>query len=143
VQQEETLKTIKELRGQHTVLFSSHQLSDVEKICDRVLMIHRGQLQFDGTISQIAKRTPSVILEVKANADEATKLFSMVEGVSDIQAKALPDGWQRFAMKMTDHRDVRESLARRCAEKGWGLRSLELRREKLEDTFLKVAYQRS
>ncbi len=143
VQQEETLKTITELRGQHTVLFSSHQLSDVEKICDRVLMIHRGQLQFDGTLSQIAKRTPSVILEVKANVDDAKKLFSTVEGVVDVQSASQSDGWQCFTLKMTDQRDVRESLARRCAEKGWGLRSLELRREKLEDTFLKVAYQRS
>jgi ABC-2 type transport system ATP-binding protein len=143
LQQEETLKTVKELRGQHTVLFSSHQLSDVEKICDRVLMIHRGQLKFDGTISQIAKRTPSVVVEVKANADDATKLFATLDGVGEVQATALADGWQRYSMTMTGQGDVRESLARRCAEKGWGLRSLELRREKLEDTFLKVAYQRS
>jgi ABC-2 type transport system ATP-binding protein len=142
VQQEETLATVRDLAGQHTVLFSSHQLSDVEKICDRVIVIHRGKIEFDDKLTAIARRAPHVQIEVKANADDAAKLFRQIDGVSEVTASSAGDGWAKLDVQMAHDKDLREVVARKAFEKGWAVRQLDLRREKLEDTFMRVAYQR-
>jgi ABC-2 type transport system ATP-binding protein len=142
VQQEETLASIRDLGGQHTVLFSSHQLSDVEKICDRVIVIHRGRVEFDDRLSTIAKRAASLLLEVKGKSDEVSKLFGAVDGVVSVVATQSSDGWATLDVKVGHEKDLRETLVRKATEKGWGVRRVELRREKLEDTFMRVAYQR-
>jgi ABC-2 type transport system ATP-binding protein len=141
-EQASTLNTIRDLGEQHTVLFSSHQLSDVEKICDRVIIIHRGRIEFDDRLSEIAKREPNVILEVKANPNDAAKLFGQIDGVRSASGTAEADGWATLTVRVGHDKDLRDVIARKAFEKGWSVRRLELRREKLEDTFMKVAYQR-
>jgi ABC-2 type transport system ATP-binding protein len=142
VQQEETLNTIRGLGGQHTVLFSSHQLTDVEKVCDRVIIIHRGRIGFDDHLSAFAARAVTVLVEVKANADEAVKVFRQLPGVDGATAAPATDGWVAVSVQSRHDRDVRDAVSRKAFEKGWGVRRLELKRERLEDTFMKVAYQR-
>lgn len=142
VQQEETLNTIRGLGGKHTVLFSSHQLTDVEKVCDRVIIIHRGTLGFDGRLSAFATGNVTVVAEVKATADEAVKVFRPLAGVDGVTAAAAGDGWTTVSVQSRHDQDVREAVARTAGQKGWGLRRLELKRERLEDRFMKVAYQR-
>src|SRR5439155_5290792 len=65
VQITETLNTIRELRGRHTVLLSHHILSEVEKVCERVMIINKGRIRFDDTLSSIAQREPVLLLEVR------------------------------------------------------------------------------
>lgn len=142
LQQEETLATIRGLGGQHTVLFSSHQLSDVEKVCDRVIIIHRGKIGFDDHLSTFARRAVTVTVEVKAAPAEAEKVMAAVPGVERASAVPAGDGWAAVSVQSRPDADVREAVSRKAFEKGWGVRRLELKRERLEDTFMKVAYQR-
>ncbi len=143
VQQEETLATIRALGGQHTVLFSSHHLPDVEKVCDRVLIIHRGRIRFDDKMSSIAARAPTVVAEVRADATAGTDVFRKLNGVTDAAAVGSHDGWTEFEIKAAAHADLREAVATAVAGKGWGLRRLELRREKLADTYMRVSFERN
>jgi ABC-2 type transport system ATP-binding protein len=143
IQQEETLATIRGLAGQHTVLFSSHQLTDVEKVCDRVIIIHRGRIKFDDKLSQFANKQPLLMVEVRGPLGEVQKALKQLDGVTDVRDGAADDGWTTFELQLGHDKDPREQVARKMAEKGWGLRRLEMRRERLEDTFLKVAYQRA
>jgi ABC-2 type transport system ATP-binding protein len=142
VQQEETLDTIRELNSTSTVLFSSHQLADVEKICNRVIIIHSGQIQFDATLDEVAKRSPTLIFEVQAAAPEVKSLALEHTGVSRATTEVLPDHWCRLVIECDAENDLREAIVRKTQSKGWGLRRVELKREKLADTFMKVAYQR-
>ena len=66
----ETLSTIKELSGSHTVLLSTHILSEVEAICDRVIIINRGTLRWDGKLSALAGQAPVLVLEVRGSPGE-------------------------------------------------------------------------
>jgi len=141
-QQNETLNTIKGLSGQHTVLFSSHQLSDVEKVCDRVIIIHRGKIAFDDRLTAFDTRTVTVTVEVKANASDAVKVFSAVAGVDRAAAADDDDGWVVVNLESQYTKDVREAVARKAFEKGWGLRRLVRKQERLEEMFMRVAYQR-
>ena len=139
VQQEETRATVRDLAGQHSVLFSSHQLADVEKMCDRVIIISRGQKKFDDRLSVIAGRAPTVEIEVKANPDDAAKLFGQIDGVKAAHGVKADGGWAVVSIQASGDKDLREVVARKAFEKGWGVRRLELHRERLEDTFMKVA----
>jgi ABC-2 type transport system ATP-binding protein len=140
VQQEETLKAVKELGGQHTVLFSSHHLPDVEKVCDRVIIIHRGRIKFDGKLSEIAASVPTVIVEARGTAEQIEPLVLGVKGV--LEAKPIPpdapaDGFAAVEVHAEPGHDVREKVAARLHEKGHPVRRLELRREKLEDIYMR------
>ncbi len=143
IQQEETLATIKGLAGQHTVLFSSHQLTDVEKVCDRVIIIHRGRIQFDDKLSKFASKQPLLVVEIRGPHGDVHKELNRLDGVTEVRDGAADDGWTTYELQLGHDKDPREQVARKMAEKGWGLRRLEMRRERLEDTFMKVAYQRA
>ncbi|MFO0848943.1 MAG: ATP-binding cassette domain-containing protein [Gemmataceae bacterium] len=142
VQQEETLNAIRGLGGRHTVLFSSHHLPDVEKVCDRVIIIDRGRIRFDDKLTTIQNRAPIMVLEVRGPAEQVTPFLKNQPGVSEVRALGEHDGAGRFELKTHHGQDLREPLNQKLVEKGWGVRRLELRREKLEDTFLRVIFQR-
>src|SRR6185295_10024941 len=57
VQIVEMRELIKRLGGQHTILLSSHILSEISQTCDRLLVIHEGHLAADGTEAAICQRT--------------------------------------------------------------------------------------
>ena len=138
IQIDETLKTIRSLAGKHTVLFSHHILPEVEKVCDRVIMIKRGQIRFDEKMSEVAKREPVTVLEVRGPSDTVKKFLSAEPQVSHVVELPAEEGCTGFEVSATNGADLREPLAKRIAEKGWGLRRIDLRRETLEDTFMKV-----
>ncbi|QEL15525.1 ABC transporter ATP-binding protein [Limnoglobus roseus] len=142
VQQEETLKAVKELGGQHTVLFSSHHLPDVEKVCDRVIIINRGRIKFDGKLSAIAASVPTVVVEARGTTAQLEPLLLGINGVLEIKpitAEAPAEGFAAFEVHAEPGLDVREKVAGRLHEKGHPIRRLEQRREKLEDIYMRSA----
>jgi ABC-2 type transport system ATP-binding protein len=144
LQIQETLNTIRELGGAHTVLLSTHILSEVEKVCERVVIINKGRIELDETMKSIASREPSYVAEVRGPAEAVTRFLreqpeltaveaNPVEGEADLTA---------FELRTKFGRDVREELARRLAGKGWVIRRLDVRRVSLEALFTAVAMRR-
>ena len=143
VQQEETLSAIRGLAGKHTVLFSSHHLPDVEKVCDRVIIIDRGRLRHDDRLSALQTKAPVILIEVRGPVDAVTAFLGKQPGVAEATTSGpAEDGVYGYTVRTTDGADLREPLAAALVGKGYGVRRLELRREKLEDVFMKVAFQR-
>ncbi|MBA4063248.1 MAG: ABC transporter [Isosphaera sp.] len=138
VQIAETLNTIKELGGGHTVLLSTHILSEVEKVCERVIIINRGRIKFDDTMRAIAGREPTHVVEVRGPADAVLAYLREQPEVAAVTARPADGGVTGFEVKTRDRKDLREDLARRLLGKGWGVRRLDLRRESLEDLFSAV-----
>ena len=62
IQIRQTLETIKELAGTHTVLLSTHILTEVEAICDRVIIINRGSIRWDGKLSKLGEQVPLLVM---------------------------------------------------------------------------------
>src|SRR5215210_103688 len=58
IQIKQTLETIRALAGRHTVLLSTHILSEVEDSCERVIIVNKGQIKFDNTLKSISDREP-------------------------------------------------------------------------------------
>jgi len=83
----EIREVIKQQGKNKTVLFSSHILQEVEAICDRVIIINKGELVADDTLSHLSKGTDSqtiVLLELKEKVDEEVMFAVFGDGVKKI-----------------------------------------------------------
>jgi len=144
VQIAESLNTIKELGGKHTVLFSTHILSEVERVCERVIIINKGQIKFDDTMKSIENREPSLLVEIRGPVDSVTRFLQDQPELASVATKSIDENLTLFELKTKDrYKDFREELAKRIASKQWGIRRLDLRRESLEDLFTAVVLRPS
>jgi ABC-2 type transport system ATP-binding protein len=142
VQINETLGTIKELGGKHTVLLSTHILPEVEKVCERVIIIDKGRIKFDETMKSINSREPTLVVEIRGPAEAVTAFLRDQPELASVAAKPVEGELTAFEVKTRDrHKDMREELARRVSAKGWGIRRLDLRRVSLDDLFDAVVKQ--
>jgi ABC-2 type transport system ATP-binding protein len=135
----ETLATIRELAGNHTVLLSTHILSEVEAVCQRVIIISRGRIGLDEHLSRLGDDTAVITLEARGPADQIANVLRQVEGVRKVVHQPTGDGLSAFEIRTAENADVRERIYERiAAQKGWTIRRLDLRRRKLEDHFVEV-----
>jgi ABC-2 type transport system ATP-binding protein len=142
VQISETLNTIKELGGRHTVLLSTHILNEVEKVCERVIIINKGQIKFDETLKSFELREPTLSIEIRGPGETVAKFLQEQPELAPFHPHPLGGDLTSFELKTKDrHKDFREELARRIFSKGWGIRKLDLKREGLEDLFRAVVMQ--
>ena len=133
---------IRELAQEHTVILSSHILSEVQEVCDHIFIIHHGRLVAQGTPAQLERElagTPAITLLLKAAPEEGRVLLSGVPGVAEVAP--LPCGEAGAALlRLTpaEGADPREAVFRACA--GADLPILEMRRESLslEQIFLEL-----
>ena len=110
-----------------TVLFNSHLLSEVEQMCDRVAIIRRGDLVYDGSTAGIAD--DRVMLRIGAEPwDRALEIIGKLGGTPEL------DGRVVFA-EATDPAEV----ARALVDAGVDLRELTPVRRSLEDLYLEIA----
>jgi ABC-2 type transport system ATP-binding protein len=132
------------LKARHTILFSSHILSDVEAVCDRVLVIHRGRLLADGPIQELSRRLGVTELRLRTRArevDVAGLLAGLPVGAPRVGRDA--DGLVTVACPLTTSDRVAEDAAldagaRRAAELGIELREFHLHRPTLEELFFSL-----
>ncbi len=81
---------IKELGRSHTVIFSSHILSEVQAICDRIVMIAGGRLVAMGEPEELKRQLQTggeIVLSTDAGEEEAAELLSQLEDISGIRAE--------------------------------------------------------
>jgi ABC-2 type transport system ATP-binding protein len=138
VQIGETLNTIRELGGRRTVLLSTHILTEVEKVCERVIIINKGRIRFDDTLKSIAAREPTLVVEVRGPAEAVTRFLQDQPDVQSVRVAGHDGDLTTYEIKSRDRKDLREELATRLAGRHWPIRRLDLRRESLEDLFSAV-----
>jgi len=145
----ETRKLVRELARDRTLLFSSHVLSEVERLSDRVIVIAAGQVRADGTVRELAARSGAAApcdLELKRpvapeNADELVAgALRAVPGVSGVERLPDPDpGWLSLRVSSrAGAADVCESIAELARAKAWVVRMLVRRAPSLEQVFLEM-----
>ena len=138
VQIRETLSTIRDLGGKHTVLLSTHILTEVEQVCERVIIINKGRIRFDDTLKSIAAREPTLQVEIRGPADVVTRFLQEQPDVTSVTALPTVEDVTGYEIKARDRKDIRETLSTRVAGKGWAIRRLDLRRPSLEEVYTSV-----
>jgi len=134
----ETLSLIKDLGQQHTILLSTHILSEVEAVCQRVIIVNVGRIGLDKNLNELEHEAAYIILEVRCPTEQVANVLRTTDGVTQVVPEVLGDGLASFQVRTHEDRDLRESLAQRIAKNGWSLRRLDLRRRRLEDLFVEV-----
>jgi ABC-2 type transport system ATP-binding protein len=129
---------IRNLGGKRTVLISTHILPEVEMMCSRVIVIHKGQIRASDTAENLLKNhraLGAMRVEARVTAADATPLLQTVPGVKDVTAA--PDGdWSAFQLRLDANADPGEEIWRLARERGWQIREMTRRRSTLEDVFV-------
>ena len=133
----EVRELIRGLGESHTVLFSSHILSEVEKICSRVLILSKGRLAASGTPEEIANqimKTGRVRIEIRGEGRAIKESLEKVPGVVRILWSNKGDQ-NTYLVEPSDGVDLRPTLMRACTSAGWDVYELGYERLSLEEAF--------
>ena len=132
---------IKRLGESHTVILSSHILSEVQAVCDRILIINGGKLIADSTAKDLTRSFGSTAnLTVRVAASDEEGIFRMlgkipgVEKVSSLGCKET--GSFDFEVKSREDVDVRNEIVKRVLERGWALLMIRAQEATLEEIFI-------
>lgn len=130
------------LRGERTVILSTHILSEVEATCDRVIIMHRGRiLAVDTTanLNQRLRRGSQFYLEVRGPRADVLGTLGAVAGVAAVElGDPTADGTLALVVDTAEGGDLRETLAATVLGHGWGLRELRPVTLSLEEIFLSL-----
>ena len=135
---------IRELGRSHTVIFSSHILSEVQTICDEILMIAHGKLVAFDEPGKLEKRllSPNEInLVTDAGAEQAQKLLSPIEEISSVSTSPMDGGYLRVEIR-TDSGDiyaVSRKIFNAFKSSGKVLLEMSLKKANLEDLFIELS----
>jgi gliding motility-associated transport system ATP-binding protein len=133
----ETLALLKELGESHTILLSTHILTEVEAICERVIVINSGRIGLDKPLAEIESENV-ILLEVRGPADQVTHLLQGMAGVTSLVAKTLEDNVSSIEIRASEEKDIREEVSKAIAAKHWVIRRLERKGRRLADAFFEV-----
>ncbi|HEX9842603.1 MAG TPA: ABC transporter ATP-binding protein [bacterium] len=130
---------IRSFRQRHTVLFSSHILSEITNVCDRVILIDQGRVRAEGSEQQLWERfhqRERLLLRLRGEAGRARTVVAGVDGIELRSLGAEPDG--TLALSLTAPAERREALSRACVEAGLGLLELRAEQHGLEELFVEL-----
>ncbi len=142
IQIREVRALIRELGDRHTILLSTHIMSEVEAVCGRVVMVVGGRIALDQPLDRLQARNV-VLVEARGPAVAIGHALKGVAGVAGVESSPLGTDWHRFEVTVAGEADLREPLAQRVVAGGWGLRLLDLGRSSLEDRFVRAVQEAS
>ena len=142
----EIRELLKALSGDHTIILSTHILSEVEQSCERVIIISQGKLVAQDSVANLTNRlrgAEAVCLEVESadgrpDSGEVQGRLEQVAGVSRVVMKEVKDGRITFEVESLQGRHIRAELARSVVNSGWNLSELRAVGLSLEDIFLQL-----
>ena len=142
IQVREVRALIRELGRAHCVLLSTHIMSEVEAVCDRVVIIAQGRIALDGRLEDL-RADASLLVEARGPAEDVRKALSAVPGVAKARIDSEAGGICTLELTPAAGADPREAVAARLASGGWLLRTLEGRRRSLEERFVEAVSRSS
>jgi ABC-2 type transport system ATP-binding protein len=140
VQIVEMRNLMRQLRGDHTLLISSHFLSEISQTCDRLLVIQAGEIVAQGSEEQLANTMGTageIELDVRAPAERAVSVLRAVPGVTGV-AVTRDDGGE-VSLRVQAKEDLRAALVRAVVSHGLDLLRLDRSASRLESIFIQLA----
>lgn len=133
---------IKSLKQKHTVILSSHILSEVRAVCDYVLIISHGKLVASDTpdnLERLAAGSNSLLMKVKGEKDTIRKDLETIEGVTGVEMSYDSDEelW-KTKVSIQENVDIREKVFYAMAKANCPIYEIQVKRVSLEDVFLEL-----
>ena len=133
---------IKKLGKNHTVILSSHILSEIQAVCDRILIINKGTVVADGTADSLSKSLSNdhkIIAQIEGPREEVYKAVRTMENVVSVVADMQRgDDLYDYEIETKPGADIRKPLNKLINDRGWFLMMLQPNLLTLEDVFMKI-----
>lgn len=132
----EIRKLIKSLKGEHTIILSTHILAEVTQTCDGVVIINEGNLMASGSLEELTasfEEKEGVFVKLKKSGEEIVSLFKKMQGVENVIQE---DNGLRI--EWTKGEDIRDEITRFIVENDLGLIEMRPIAMNIEDLYLKV-----
>ncbi|BCJ93438.1 ABC transporter ATP-binding protein [Anaerocolumna cellulosilytica] len=133
---------IKELSKKHTIILSSHILSEISAICDRVMIINKGRLLVSDTPDNLSKHiggSNGLHLKVKGEKDVIKKALGNIDDIAKIDFDSSEaDGFVKFTAYSAEDKDIREKVFYALSDARCPIMDMKSTSMSLEDIFLEV-----
>ena len=138
----EIRKLINHLGRNHTVILSSHILSEVQAVCERIIVIRSGEIVADDTPDNLSKAlsdSHAVAARIQGPERDLQKLIQGIPGVRSVTSLGKREqNAVEFSIETTGESDIRVPLFTRLAERNWPLLMLRPSELTLEEIFLRL-----
>ncbi len=138
----EIRELIKEIGREKTVILSTHILPEVNATCNRVIIIHNGQIVADGAPDELGERARGgdrFFVTLRGPAEDISARLAEVPGVHALRAVGRPAGDRvRFEVKAAHEDDVAERIFQVAVDHRWPLSELAPEASSLEDVFIRL-----
>ncbi len=131
---------IRELKGEHTVILSSHILSEVSAVCDEILIISKGKLVAKDTaenLSSLSKDRRELHVTVKGSSKQAESVVNGLSGIASYTATDC-DAGADLVITQDEDTDIREDLFYRLADAKLPILSMHQTHASLEEVFIEL-----
>ena len=133
---------IKKLGRTHTVILSSHILSEIQAVCDRVIIINKGEIAADDTADNLSKKISAdhrLIVRIEGKKDEILYELRKIPGIKYVRADMEREpGVYEYEMEAEEGTDLRREVNKVVQEHGWAILLMKSSELTLEDIFLKM-----
>jgi len=140
IQVVETRNLIKGFGGEHTVILSTHILPEVSMVCERVIIIHEGQIvaiDRPENLSERLKGTERIEVDIRGPSAQVMAALRDIPGVQEVTRTDRED-MGSYTIESTSGADLREQIANLVFQRGWGLLRLQSIQMSLEEIFLRL-----
>ena len=132
---------IRGLRKKHTVILSSHILSEVSEICDQIMIISHGELVANDTPANLERMMAgesTLIVNLKGGKADAVAIAEKIEEIREANYRMEADGTITALLKTDGNLDIREKIFYVCVEQNCPVLGMESKHVSLEDIFLEL-----
>ena len=140
IQVVETRNLIKGFGGEHTVILSTHILPEVSMVCERVIIIHEGQvvaIDRPENLSERLRGTERIEVDIRGPAAQVMTALRDIPGVQEVTRRDREDVGS-YNIESASGADLREQIATLVFQRGWGLLRLQPIQMSLEEIFLRL-----
>ena len=131
---------IKSLGNEHTILISSHILSEISQMCNKIMIINKGKILRIDSTSEIEKQTTSSSEVIVTVDDPENKFKTMKKAISNISSIDLVEdnGQEKVYNVKYKGEDIRKVLFKECAKDDITIIEMKKKENSLEEAFLKI-----
>ena len=105
---------IGQLKGEHTIVLSTHILPEVQATCDRIVIINEGKIRAQDSLSALSQRFEGRVLRFRVNKEVADLDFSGIAGVNEVKKKGLNFELQIGNQEVCSRRSFKKGIIQRC-----------------------------
>ena len=133
---------IKSLRKDHTVLISSHILSEISQICEKVIIIDKGKILAVDTPENLEKKVNNQNILTITIEDEKNKINDIIKEIKDVKEIKLvtenSDGTKQYTIFVEQNKDIRKEVSEKFAKNEITILELKKTEATLEEAFLQL-----